>query len=53
MVRIANALGLVILSVALLILSLISYVSLRKDSFLSSSKYDMGGPRIMFHAGFR
>ncbi|KAJ3604334.1 hypothetical protein NHX12_029075 [Muraenolepis orangiensis] len=52
MVRIANALGLVILSVALLILSLISYVSLRKDSFITS-KYDMGGPRIMFHAGFR
>ncbi|XP_029493261.1 alpha-N-acetylneuraminate alpha-2,8-sialyltransferase ST8SIA3-like [Oncorhynchus nerka] len=55
MVRISNALGLVILMVALLILSLISYVSIRKDSILSSTKYDnMGGPpRIMFHAGFR
>nr|XP_020444045.1 sia-alpha-2,3-Gal-beta-1,4-GlcNAc-R:alpha 2,8-sialyltransferase-like isoform X2 [Monopterus albus] len=53
MARIAKALGLVILCVAVLILSLISYVSLRKDSFFTSSKYDMGGPRIMFHAGFR
>lgn len=53
MVRIAKALGLVILCVAVLILSLISYVSLRKDSLFSSSKYYMGGPRIMFHAGFR
>lgn len=52
MVRIAKALGLVILCVAVLILSLISYVSLRKDSFFSS-KYYTGGPRIMFHAGFR
>ncbi|CAB1458407.1 unnamed protein product [Pleuronectes platessa] len=53
MVRIAKALGLVILCVAVLILSLISYVSLRKDSLFASSKYYMGGPRIMFHAGFR
>lgn len=54
MVRTAKALGLVILCVAVLVLSLISYVSLRKDSFFSSSsKYYMGGPRIMFHAGFR
>ncbi|XP_041644206.1 sia-alpha-2,3-Gal-beta-1,4-GlcNAc-R:alpha 2,8-sialyltransferase-like [Cheilinus undulatus] len=53
MVRIAKALGLVILCVAVLILSLISYVSLRKDSLFTSSKYYMGGPRIMFHAGFR
>lgn len=49
MVRIAKALGLVILCVVVLILSLISYVSLRKDSLFSS----VGGPRIMFHAGFR
>lgn len=53
MVRIAKALGLVILCVAVLILSLISYVSLRKDNLFTSSKYNMGGPRIMFHAGFR
>ena len=53
MVRVAKALGLVILCVAVLILSLISYVSLRKDSLFTSSKYYMGGPRIMFHAGFR
>ncbi|MED6231823.1 Sia-alpha-2,3-Gal-beta-1,4-GlcNAc-R:alpha 2,8-sialyltransferase [Ataeniobius toweri] len=53
MVRIAKALGLVILSVVVLILSLISYVSLRKDSLFSSNKYYPGGPRIMFHAGFR
>lgn len=53
MVRIAKALGLVILCVAVLILSLISYVSLRKDSLFGSSKYYMGGPRIMFHAGSR
>ncbi|KAK7934344.1 hypothetical protein WMY93_005240 [Mugilogobius chulae] len=53
MVRIAKALGLVILCVAVLILSLISYVSLRKDNLFTSSKYYMGGPRIMFHAGFR
>ncbi|KAG7481560.1 hypothetical protein MATL_G00068000 [Megalops atlanticus] len=54
MVRIANALGLVILSVALLILSLISYVSIKKDSIFSTPKYaNSGGPRIMFHAGFR
>ncbi|XP_028312406.1 sia-alpha-2,3-Gal-beta-1,4-GlcNAc-R:alpha 2,8-sialyltransferase-like isoform X2 [Gouania willdenowi] len=53
MVRPAKALGLVILCVAVFILSLISYVSLRKDSLFSSSKYYIGGPRIMFHAGFR
>ena len=52
MVRIAKALGLVILCVAVLILSLISYVSLRKDSLFASSNF-IGGPRIMFHAGFR
>ena len=57
MVRIASALGLVMFSVALLILSLISYVSIKKDFlFGSSSKYPgpHGGPRMyMFHAGFR
>uniref|UniRef100_A0A3P8W598 ST8 alpha-N-acetyl-neuraminide alpha-2,8-sialyltransferase 3 n=1 Tax=Cynoglossus semilaevis TaxID=244447 RepID=A0A3P8W598_CYNSE len=53
MVRVAKALGMMILFVAVLILSLISYVSLRKDSLFTSSKYYMGGPRIMFHAGFR
>ncbi|KAJ3604815.1 hypothetical protein NHX12_026867 [Muraenolepis orangiensis] len=55
MVRIASALGLVMFSVALLILSLISYVSIKKDFlFGSSSRYPNGGPRMyMFHAGFR
>lgn len=53
MVRVAKALGMMILFVAVLILSLISYVSLRKDSLFTSSKYYMSGPRIMFHAGFR
>ena len=57
MVRIASALGLVIFSVALLILSLISYVSIKKDFlFGASSRYPNahGGQRMyMFHAGFR
>ena len=56
MVRIASALGLVMFSVALLILSLISYVSIKKDFLLGggSSRYPHGGPRMyMFHAGFR
>ncbi|MBN3286565.1 SIA8C sialyltransferase, partial [Polyodon spathula] len=55
MVRIANALGLVMLSVALLILSLISYVSIKRDNIFTTPKYaGSGGPRMyMFHAGFR
>ncbi|KAF1377223.1 hypothetical protein PFLUV_G00198430 [Perca fluviatilis] len=55
MVRIASALGLVMFSVALLILSLISYVSIKKDFLLSTPRYGPnGGPRMsMFHAGFR
>ena len=42
-------------SVALLILSLISYVSIKKDFLLSTPRYGAnGGPRMyMFHAGFR
>lgn len=52
MVRIASALGLVMFSVVLLILSLISYVSIRKDFLLGSPRY--GGPRMsLLHAGFR
>lgn len=55
MVRIASALGLVMFSVALLILSLISYVSIKKDFLLSTPRYGAnGGPRMyMLHAGFR
>jgi len=56
MVRIASALGLVMFSVALLVLSLISYVSIKKDFLFGSSRYPgpNGGPRMyMFHAGFR
>ncbi|XP_070707053.1 alpha-N-acetylneuraminate alpha-2,8-sialyltransferase ST8SIA3 [Pempheris klunzingeri] len=55
MVRIASALGLVMFSVALLILSLISYVSIKKDFLLSTPRYGPnGGSRMsMFHAGFR
>lgn len=55
MVRIASALGLVMFSVALLILSLISYVSIKKDFLLSTPRYGPnGGSRLsMFHAGFR
>ena len=55
MVRIASALGLVMFSVALLILSLISYVSIKKDFLLSTPRYGSnGGPRMyMFHTGFR
>lgn len=53
MVRIASALGLVMFSVALLILSLISYVSIKKDFLLNSPRSGLsGGPR-MFHAGAR
>lgn len=55
MVRVASVLGLVMLSVALLILSLISYVSLKKDNIFTTPKYASSGvPRMyMFHAGFR
>uniref|UniRef100_UPI0037E7701F alpha-N-acetylneuraminate alpha-2,8-sialyltransferase ST8SIA3 n=1 Tax=Semicossyphus pulcher TaxID=241346 RepID=UPI0037E7701F len=55
MVRIVSALGLVMFSVALLILSLISYVSIKKDFLLSTPRYGPnGGSRMsMFHAGFR
>ncbi|XP_034048268.1 sia-alpha-2,3-Gal-beta-1,4-GlcNAc-R:alpha 2,8-sialyltransferase isoform X3 [Thalassophryne amazonica] len=55
MVRIASALGLVMFSVALLILSLISYVSIKKDFLISAPRFGPnGGPRMyMFHAGFR
>uniref|UniRef100_A0A8C6UCZ1 ST8 alpha-N-acetyl-neuraminide alpha-2,8-sialyltransferase 3 n=1 Tax=Neogobius melanostomus TaxID=47308 RepID=A0A8C6UCZ1_9GOBI len=56
MVRLVSALGLVMFSVALLILSLISYVSIKKD-FLQTGgpRYGQGGgPRMyMLHAGFR
>ncbi|KAK7895750.1 hypothetical protein WMY93_021075 [Mugilogobius chulae] len=56
MVRLVSALGLVMFSVALLILSLISYVSIKKD-FLQGGgpRYGQGGgPRMyMLHAGFR
>lgn len=48
MMRIASALGLVMFSVALLILSLISYVSIKNSPRSGLS----GGPR-MFHAGAR
>lgn len=55
MVRVVSVLGLVMFSVALLILSLISYVSIKKDFIFTSPKYaNAGGPRMyMFHAGFR
>uniref|UniRef100_A0A4W5KBI4 ST8 alpha-N-acetyl-neuraminide alpha-2,8-sialyltransferase 3 n=1 Tax=Hucho hucho TaxID=62062 RepID=A0A4W5KBI4_9TELE len=55
MVRIASVLGLLMFSVALLILSLISYVSIKKDFLFMTPKYaNSGGPRMyMFHAGFR
>ncbi|XP_061589532.1 sia-alpha-2,3-Gal-beta-1,4-GlcNAc-R:alpha 2,8-sialyltransferase isoform X1 [Cololabis saira] len=55
MVRVVSALGLIIFSVALLILSLISYVSIKKDFLLGTPRYGPnGGPRMyMFHAGFR
>lgn len=55
MARVASVLGLVMLSVALLILSLISYVSLKKENIFTTSKYSSpGAPRMyMFHAGFR
>ena len=54
MVRVASVLGLVMLSIALLILSLISYVSLKKDIFGAPRAAGPGGPRMyMFHAGFR
>lgn len=55
MVRIISVLGLIMFSVALLILSLISYVSIKKDFIFTSPKYaNSGGPRMyMFHAGFR
>ncbi|ELW72817.1 Sia-alpha-2,3-Gal-beta-1,4-GlcNAc-R:alpha 2,8-sialyltransferase [Tupaia chinensis] len=55
MARVASVLGLVMLSVALLILSLISYVSLKKENIFTTPKYaSPGAPRMyMFHAGFR
>ncbi|XP_005994772.1 sia-alpha-2,3-Gal-beta-1,4-GlcNAc-R:alpha 2,8-sialyltransferase [Latimeria chalumnae] len=55
MVRVASMLGLVMLSVALLILSLISYASLKKDSSIPASRYNGVGRRrmYMFQAGFR
>ncbi|XP_055555855.1 sia-alpha-2,3-Gal-beta-1,4-GlcNAc-R:alpha 2,8-sialyltransferase isoform X1 [Falco cherrug] len=55
MVRVASVLGLVMLSIALLILSLISYVSLKKDNIFGAPRAaGPGGPRMyMFHAGFR
>ncbi|XP_042158666.1 sia-alpha-2,3-Gal-beta-1,4-GlcNAc-R:alpha 2,8-sialyltransferase-like [Oncorhynchus tshawytscha] len=55
MVRITSVLGLMMFSVALLILSLISYVSIKKDFLFMTPKYaNSGGPRMyMFHAGFR
>lgn len=55
MVRVVSVLGLVMFSVALLILSLISYVSIKKDFIFTAPKYaNAGGPRMyMFHAGFR
>ncbi len=55
MVRVVSVLGLVMFSVALLILSLISYVSIKKDFIFTSPKYaNAGGPRMyMFHTGFR
>nr|KAF6472628.1 ST8 alpha-N-acetyl-neuraminide alpha-2,8-sialyltransferase 3 [Molossus molossus] len=55
MARVASVLGLVMLSVALLILSLISYVSLKKENIFTTSKYaSPGAPRMyMLHAGFR
>lgn len=55
MVRIISVLGLIMFSVALLILSLISYVSIKKDFIFTAPKYaNSGGPRMyMFHAGFR
>ncbi|KTG36775.1 hypothetical protein cypCar_00026301, partial [Cyprinus carpio] len=55
MVRVVSVLGLVMFSVALLILSLISYVSIKKDFIFSAPKYtNAGGPRMyMFHTGFR
>ncbi|XP_038845558.1 sia-alpha-2,3-Gal-beta-1,4-GlcNAc-R:alpha 2,8-sialyltransferase-like [Salvelinus namaycush] len=55
MVRIASVLGLVMLSVALLILSLISYVSIKKDFLFTTPKYASSGSSrmYMFHTGFR
>lgn len=55
MARVASVLGLIMLSVALLILSLISYVSLKKESIFTTPKYaNPGAPRMyMLHAGFR
>nr|XP_029507539.1 sia-alpha-2,3-Gal-beta-1,4-GlcNAc-R:alpha 2,8-sialyltransferase-like [Oncorhynchus nerka] len=55
MVRIASVLGLVMLSVALLILSLISYVSIKKKILFTNPKYASSGSSrmYMFHTGFR
>nr|XP_061800692.1 sia-alpha-2,3-Gal-beta-1,4-GlcNAc-R:alpha 2,8-sialyltransferase-like isoform X1 [Nerophis lumbriciformis] len=53
MMRIASALGLLMFSSALLILSLICYVSIKKDFLLGTTRYGPnGGPR-MFHTGYR
>lgn len=55
MARVASVLGLIMLSVALLILSLVSYVSLKKENIFTAPKYaSPGAPRMyMFHAGFK
>uniref|UniRef100_F7C1E4 ST8 alpha-N-acetyl-neuraminide alpha-2,8-sialyltransferase 3 n=1 Tax=Equus caballus TaxID=9796 RepID=F7C1E4_HORSE len=55
MARVASVLGLVMLSVAVLILSLISYVSLKKENIFTIPKYTSpGAPRMYaFQAGFR
>ncbi|XP_032888972.1 sia-alpha-2,3-Gal-beta-1,4-GlcNAc-R:alpha 2,8-sialyltransferase isoform X1 [Amblyraja radiata] len=55
MVRMASVLGLVMLSVALLILSLISYVSIKKDNLFATPRYlGSAGPKMyMLHSGFR
>ncbi|XP_061211599.1 sia-alpha-2,3-Gal-beta-1,4-GlcNAc-R:alpha 2,8-sialyltransferase-like [Neopsephotus bourkii] len=52
MLRVGSALGLLMLSLALLILSLLSYAALRKDSAFGPPR--AAGPRMyMFQAGFR
>lgn len=55
MVRVASVLGLVMVSIALLILSFISYISLKKDNIIGAPRAaSPRGPRMyMFHAGFR
>ncbi|KAF6731001.1 Sia-alpha-2,3-Gal-beta-1,4-GlcNAc-R:alpha 2,8-sialyltransferase [Oryzias melastigma] len=52
MLRYTSTFGLIIFSVALLILSFISFVSIKKD--VNPRYGPNGGPRMyMFHAGFR